>query len=294
MAHRLAGESAVRLPDFLIIGAAKSGTSSLYRWLAAHPQVFMSARKETNYFAWSDGAADGAPADRFPIRSPQAYHALFEAAGDALAVGEASPRYLITPSAPARIAAELPEARLVACLRHPVERALSGYWMQVRKGRIAADPSRAFDRSDPFVAESFYARNLGRYFEHFDRDRVHVLLFDDLQEQPADALAALCAFLGVDPTVHAAALPRANAGWVPGPIGLRLRRSSALLESLAPPGSALRRAVAPLVKRTRRRPPEVPVHAKQALARLFEEDIEATAGLIGRDLGAWQRRYTRD
>lgn len=284
----------MRLPNFLIIGAAKSGTSSLYRWLRSHPQVFMSPTKETNYFAWSAEAGAAAPADRYPVRTASAYRALFDGAGDAVAVGEASPRYLIEPKAAARIAAELPDVRLVACLRHPVERALSGYWMQVRKGRIAEDAARHFDHRDPFVAESCYAANLGRYFERFERERIHVVLFDDLTEAPAASLATLCNFLGIDPRAHPAPLARDNPGWVPGIADAEALRSNRLLQTLAPKGSTARSVLARVAKWARRPPPEIPPEHKRALARLFDEDIEATARLIGRDLGEWQRRYAHD
>ena len=116
------------LPNFIIIGAAKAGTTALYWYLAEHPDVFMSPVKETFYFAYGVDAAGkllyGDPAvHRFPVKTLSAYEALFARANGALAIGEASPIYLECPQAAERIRAVIPDARLICSLRHPVDRA---------------------------------------------------------------------------------------------------------------------------------------------------------------------------
>src|SRR5215204_1532720 len=110
------------LPNFIIVGAAKAGTTALYWYLAEHPAVFMSPVKETFYFAYGVDEAGrllyGDPdVHRFPIKTRAEYEALFAEAGGASAVGEASPIYLECPQAAARIRAMIPEARIVASLR---------------------------------------------------------------------------------------------------------------------------------------------------------------------------------
>jgi hypothetical protein len=115
------------LPNFIVIGAAKAGTTALYWYLAEHPAVFMSPVKETNYFAY--GLDDegrllwGDPeVHRFPVKSLSEYQELFAEAGDALAVGEASTMYLECPQSAARIRELLPATRIICGHRDPVER----------------------------------------------------------------------------------------------------------------------------------------------------------------------------
>ena len=136
------------LPNFIVIGAAKAGTTVLYWALAEHPAVFMSAVKETNYFAY--GVDDtgrllyGDPeVHHFPVQSLKDYERLFADAGDAVAIGEASPIYLECPQAAGRIRALLPAARLICGLRHPVERAYSDYQMSLRSRGQRLDPADA-------------------------------------------------------------------------------------------------------------------------------------------------------
>ena len=120
-ARPLVNEASV-LPSFVIIGAAKAGTTALYWYLADHPQVFMSPVKETNYFAYGlDDEGNPLYGDpdlhRFPVQTSAAYEELFSGAGEALAVGEASPIYLECPQSAARIRETLPEARIICGLR---------------------------------------------------------------------------------------------------------------------------------------------------------------------------------
>src|SRR5689334_24224361 len=117
----------VTLPNFIVIGAAKAGTTALYWYLAEHPAVFMSPVKETNYFAYGVDAAGhllyGDPEHHtFPVRTLAEYEQLFAEAAGQRAIGEASPIYLECPQAAQRIRDLLPAAQLICALRHPVER----------------------------------------------------------------------------------------------------------------------------------------------------------------------------
>lgn len=120
------------LPNFIIIGAGRSGTTSLYNYLGQHPDVFMSPVKKTGFFAWrgeppdyTKGMVDLARA--YSIRNLDEYTALFADAGAAKAIGEATPRYLFVRNTAARILAVLPDARLVVVLRNPIKRAFASY-----------------------------------------------------------------------------------------------------------------------------------------------------------------------
>ncbi|HEX6473777.1 MAG TPA: sulfotransferase, partial [Candidatus Limnocylindria bacterium] len=133
-----------RLPNFLVIGAAKSGTTALWSLLRQHPQVFMPALKEPHHFAFdADQPAPqfrgpGANLHRDAVTGTDAYRALFADAGEALAVGEASATYLYVAASVERIRAAIPDARLVAILRQPADRAYSSYLHLKRQGREPA------------------------------------------------------------------------------------------------------------------------------------------------------------
>lgn len=198
-----------RLPNFLVVGAAKSGTTSIADWLRAHPQAFVAADKELYFFnddeAWARGV--------------DAYAEHFAAAGDADAVGEATPFYMYFPEAVARMAAVVPDARLIVVAREPVDRAYSN-WRHLHYRQ--ATELRSFERlvEDELAEDARLPgagrcdldarRHLvhGRYhdqiqllLEHFPREQLLVLLTDDLGQDPRGTFAAICRFLGIDDTV---------------------------------------------------------------------------------------------
>src|SRR4051794_34967159 len=126
------------LPNFLIIGAAKAGTTSLYHYLRQHPDVYMSTIKEPNYFCFEEQLPEYAP-----VRTLAEYESLFDGASSQPAVGEASTQYLNSAAAPRRIANILPNVRLIVSLRNPADRAYSSYLGRVWGGRERAGVSEA-------------------------------------------------------------------------------------------------------------------------------------------------------
>lgn len=181
----------MRLPDLLVIGAMKGGTTALHDYLAAHPQVFMSKPKELQYFV----------AERNWERGLDWYASHFEQAGDALCAGESSPHYSRAtqfPGVPERIAAVLPHVRLVYLVRDPVERIRSAYLHRVSKGRESRPIADAVACDEPYVNDSRYAWQLEQFRAHVDRKRILVIESERLREHRAAALAEVLRFLGVD------------------------------------------------------------------------------------------------
>jgi len=222
---RLAGRRAVDserpLPDFLVIGAQRSGTSSLYKWLEAHPAIVASLRKETEFLTarWCHGL--GWYRGHFPSR----YRRRFESRlrGRPLMTFEASPNYLFHPWAPARAATLVPDARLVALLRNPVDRAFSHYLHEVRGGRetlsfeaaldaeaqrlegeeqaMAVDPcyrSLAWEQKS-YVRRGRYAEQVERWHHAFAPDRLLVVRSEDLYADTPGAYGRIVKFLGLQP-----------------------------------------------------------------------------------------------
>ena len=288
-------------PTFLVIGAAKAGTTALYWYLSEHPDVFMSPVKETNFFAYGVDEAGrllygDAEHHRFPIRTRAEYERLFDDAGGAVAIGEASPIYLECPQAAARIRELLPDARLLCILRHPVDRAYSDYQMFLRARDRRLDPatdlggSAAWARPDShWMQIGRYHAQLARYYDRFPRDQIHVLLFDDLQRDPLASVQQVYQFLGVDPEFRPDFETPHNVGGMP---------ASVFLERLLRNGS-LRAAVSPLVPRravnwarrvrarNMQKAPTLPAELRQELTAECRADILKTGELIDRRLDHW-------
>ena len=271
-----------RLPDFLIVGAMRSGTTSLSVYLGAHPDVFIPERKEIRFF------------DRHFANGPDWYREQFRGAGERMVVGEASPGYMYLPQAVSRMAESLPDARLIALLRDPVDRAYSHYWMNQALGKeslsfteaLAQESeriARGARRADySYVDRGRYLRQLRNVCEHYPREQLHVVLFDDLERNPLETYGDVCRFLGID------------ADHVPRKLGEPINRF-VTFRSLEMWRSARDRN--PLARRvleranTRRRssyPPLEPA-VRMALAEEFEGDNRALESWLGRSLAGWTR-----
>lgn len=198
------------LPDFLILGGQRCGTTSLYHYLCAHPQVRRATGKELQYFTLHYERGQRWYRGHFPTLSP------------GQVTFEASPYYLFHPSTPQRVAATLPEARFVVLLRDPVERAFSHYRhtraygaeplsfpdaLAAEERRLAVALRRGPDtrqahaalRNHSYLARGRYAEQLQRWFAHVPRQRIHVIRSEDLYADPAGVYTALLRFLELDP-----------------------------------------------------------------------------------------------
>lgn len=202
-----------KMPNFLIIGAAKGGTTSLYHYLDQHPQIYMSPVKEPRFFALEGEQLNFQNPDQVinhtSVTTLSEYYQLFEGVTDEIAVGEASPLYLYSERAVERIAHYVPEAKLIAILRNPVDRAYSCY-----KHLIALEPfsfAEALNEEEDRIRQNwahlwhyrqggYYYKQLKRYFDTFDKHRIKIYLFDDLKAKPLDVVQDVFSFLRVDDT----------------------------------------------------------------------------------------------
>ncbi len=302
------------LPNFLLIGAGKAGTTSLYHYLGQHPEVYMSPVKEPKFFAVEGGVPDyRGPGDREvwersaatrAVADLEGYRALFGGVRDEKAVGEASPVYLCNPEAPGRIRRCMPGARLIAVLRDPAERAYSAYLHQLRDGRetlglaeaLAAEEERTKANWAPgwqYAREGFYYRNLVRYYELFGGERIRVYLYEDLRADPSRLVRDVFGFLGVDESFVPDISLRHNVSGVPRSRFLMalLKRPNPIKDALKPllPEGARKRASASLQNRLVSGAPPLDPAIRRELVELYREDVLALQGLIGRDLSGWLR-----
>lgn len=288
------------LPNFLVIGAAKAGTTALHWYLAEHPAVFMTRVKDPSYFAYSTDADGrllwGDPElHRFPVRSLAEYERLFADSAGYAAVGEASTMYLECPQSAARIHSLLPEVRLICGIRHPVDRAYSDYQMYLRTQGERIDPARHLTASAEWARPDSrwmligrYHAQLARYFELFPRERIHVYLFDEMKREPRETVRAVYRFLGVDPNFVPDFETPHNVGGMPASMLLEGLLSSSALRSVAPwiPARAASWARR-LRARNMRQAPGIAPDLKKELTEPFREDIRNTSRLIGISLEHW-------
>jgi len=289
------------LPNFIMIGAAKAGTTALYWYLAEHPQVFMSPMKETNYFAYGldqqGNLLYGDPElHRFRVRSWSEYEALFARAGGAAAIGEVSPIYLECPQAAARIRGRLPSVRIICGLREPVDRAYSDYLMYLRSRGRSLEPERDLTATSEWALPDShwmqigrYHEMLSRYFDAFPREQIHIFLFDDLRRDPLGVIRDMYGFLGVDPTFHPDLETPHNVGGVPANMRLERILTSHRIRTIVEP--LIPKGVVDRVRRVRTRnlrpAPSLPAELRNELMGHFRDDIGKTSELIGRSLEPW-------
>jgi hypothetical protein len=290
------------LPNFIVIGAAKAGTTALYWYLSEHPAVYMSPVKETNFFAYGRDAEGrllyGDPeVHHFPIQTMAEYERLFDQADGAAGIGEASPIYLECPQAADRIRAAVPSVRIIASLRHPVERAYSDYLMHLRHRGERFDPARDLTVTAPWAAPdsrwmqvSRYHAQLERYYAAFPRTHIHVSLFDDLRHDALGMVQEVYRFVGVDPTFAPDFDTPHAIGGLPARRWLERvltnRAVGAVVKPILPMGAAnwVRRMRARNLKKA----PPLPAELRRELTtRIFRDEIERTGRLIGRSLDHW-------
>jgi len=297
-------------PTFLIIGAAKAGTTSLYHYLRQHPSIFMPAVKEPRFFAYLDdpptmeGPGDAESNEAAgAVYTPDAYRALFADAEDGQAVGEASVNYLYSETAPRRIAEHLPDAHLFAVLRNPIERAYSHYLHLLRSGReplrdfeaaLEAEEERrkkGWEWSWHYTRMGFYHEQLTRYLDYVDRDQLTVYLFDDFTADNLAVTQDIFRTLGVDDSfVPETSLTHEKTGV---PISDWFQRF------LLDPDHPVRRASRYVLSEEMRtwglkvlknlnlsKPPMEPA-VRERLAALYADDVHRLESLLDRDLSHW-------
>jgi hypothetical protein len=320
-----------RLPNFFVIGAPRSGTTSLYEYLDAHPDVFMSTVKEPDFFirpslalAHPLGGAERADLDadaaRFEelAKDLQSYRSLFAGASGQERVGEASAIYLGNPIAPWHLRGYVPDAKLIAVLRNPTERAFSHlvhakriYAEHGQVGAIGAEGMSVDDafgaavdtalrdgpfdetKSDPevWVQSGFYHLHLTRFLSYFPAEQLKVFLFEDLTQRPRELMREIFGFLGIDDTFELPTTEAFNASVVP--------RSQTLFSFFTTKNSLMRkaRAVAPtkvraIALRTRNRllgsgKPPLDADLRGKLDAIYRQDILRLQDHLGRDLSGW-------
>jgi hypothetical protein len=299
------------LPDFLIAGVPKAGTTALHAALAPHPGLYLSPVKEPKFFL-TDGPPPrhGGPGDvqtyQEHVWRRDDYEALFAAAPDGALLGEATPFYLHDLDSHARIKALVPQARLVVLLRDPVDRAHSNWTHLWNAGlepeadflaACRAEPARVAAGWAPFwhyTGLGHYGRQIEHLFRHFPREQVLLLRYRDLKDAPAATLDRVCSFLGVATGVLTS-IPKENVNRhvvednaVNGVLRGLLRWGGRIGHRFPPPLRLAARGplLTVLHRKTGTRPVTTP-DERAALLPLFAEDVALLQEVTGEHYDDW-------
>lgn len=297
------------LPNFLVVGAGRSGTTSLHHYLRQHPEIYLPDVKSPSYFYCHRVST---PQDRVHARvtrdyfvyETRAYEALFDGVQDESAVGEVSPAYLASMQAVQHIAEEIPAAKIVMILRNPVERLYARYVARRRDGLELLDSIAALiaeERKQPLVRDEAVGTYLSAgvcshfieaYMAHFPGAQLHLTFFEDLEANASEYMRELFAFLGVSPEFEPDMSRRRNAsaGYIRNPIMRAIWTKSAMT----------RLALRPYVPRALRDkvfshmtrdvvPQTLDPGMRLELVGIYRSEIEKLQTLTGRDLSHWLR-----
>jgi hypothetical protein len=302
----------VARPTFFIVGAARCGTTSFVGYLDQHPDVFMAPHKESHFFSqgelpprFSEPDIPGVRRlEDYLIGDAVEYEHLFDGVRGERAIGESSVYYLCLPDTPVRIACEVPDAKIIVLLRNPVDRAHSAYLMLARDGReslpfeesLALEPERRRQWYEPiwwYTELSRYAPQIERYFAAFGRERVHVILTEELEAHPERTLHDTFCFLGLRPDVPVDTSWRRNAGGTPRarstrPIQDVMYSSNAVvrgLKSLVPEHARARLGDQLLTASLERA--GLPWEQRLQLWNAFQNDVARLEHLLQRPLSLW-------
>lgn len=281
------------LPNFIVIGAHKSGTTSLYFYLKEHPEVYMSPVKEPRFFAFDPNNPEHHTAKSLPIKSMEAYRDLFSGVKNEKAVGEVSPNYLHSDHAARAIRAHIPDVKLLVSLRNPVHKTVSLYSMRARAGNETRAPDEALRDDEKLLRSGLYYEDVRRYNELFGRDRVKVLLFEDLEADALGVMKDVYGYIGVDDQFQPNVSMRHNtAATASSPFmreaqrfyrhNWRLRHA---LQAIVPYG--LRQRIAGFGRREVKTTTLISADMRRRLSDYYREDIIKLQDLIDRDLSAW-------
>jgi Sulfotransferase family len=294
------------MPNFLVIGAAKAGTTSLYAYLKQHPEIYLTPFKETKFFAYEgERVSYGGPRDAEMngrlVNNLADYQALFAGANGHKAIGEVCPLYISVPKSLDRIKHHVPRAQLFCILRNPVERAYSAYLHLIRDGReTAPDFAEGLRRESQRVRDNYaplwfykglglYHAQLKPYFDVFSRDQLHVYLYDDFNAAPGRFIREMFQLLGVDDTFVPNMSRKWNISGVPRNAAVhRLLSGRNIVTGVldrVPGGQWLRSR---LRYRNLDKPP-LAAEARTELIEAFRDDVVKLQDLLGRDLSAWLR-----
>jgi hypothetical protein len=302
------------LPDFLIIGAGKSGTTSLDKYLNQHPEIFIPKLKEPNFYGYENTKVEDLNGDiaeilhfKGSVTNFEDYINLFRDAKPGQLKGETSNTYMYHPGAPERIKHYNPDMKLIAILRQPAGRLYSRFLHLARENRTPTpnfadckDKNSIWWKRNDLVKEGFYYKNLLPYYKLFPKENIRVYLYEELNERPDEVLRDIYKFLGVDEEFKGDVSVRYNeSGIIKNKFLNKIYGQKGLLTTMAKailPKSgmqklksnhAVQRVINTLRGKNLVKPKMDPEIRRWLSHEVYGEDIKNLQTLIGKDLSHW-------
>lgn len=311
-------------PNFFLIGTVKGGTTSLHRYLSQHPEVYLSPIKEVNYFSRKDidenlFAQDYKHDINIPLQKyfregmpypihiahitrEEDYLRLFAPAQHAKAIGEMSLSYMLYEQTPLELSKTYPQAKIMAMLRNPADRAFSQYVMNLKQGKIleqdflkeiiADDQAKiqGWGANHQYLMIGKYYEQLKRYYDVFPAEQIKIFLFDDYKNNPEQTVKEMFEFLGVNSELEIDTSQKANEGGVPKlkKLNYLLNQSGVISWAKNNLPRSWREPFKKLMYNTKKQDmPRMTEQERQYLVDYYREDILQLEKLIQKDLQNW-------
>lgn len=278
-------------PNFLIVGANKGGTTSLFHYLTEHPEVFRPDIKEPMFFNYYQcQEEDGNFRTQKVIKNIASYHKLFEGSEAFKAVGEASTSYLANPFCAAHIYDYNPKMKLIAILRNPIDRAFSNYLMYVRWGQEKRSFTKAvrdelngrdLPQGKQYIYLGHYLESLETYQNIFGKEQLLVLLNEDLNKNPETTYRTICRYLEIDEEFVPNFNKRLNTN-----DKVEIRPAYKLLKSINAKWH-ITKLIPKSLKRGIQKKPGMNAKDRALLTSIYKDEIMELSKFLNRDLSHW-------
>lgn len=290
------------LPNFIIFGAPKCGSTSLCNYLNQHPEIYISKKKEPNFFLYDQNEINESTGE---VNSLEYYEHFFaknpQKVQNEKALGEASISYLSNEKSPHRIHHKIPDVKLIAILRNPIDRLYSQYLFyrridaelkQTFQEALIADQKGEYSKS--YLNDGFYGKYLPPYFELFPADNIKIILFEDFVTDTVKVLQEIYRFLDVNDNFTADVAAKDAVSGIP-----RSRKLYNFVHQPNPLKTVIKSVIKPFIPDIKRRllwtkavettlkKPQMTLGDRQKLLEIYRDDILSLQKLINRDLSAW-------
>lgn len=289
----------MKMPNFIIVGTPKAGTTAIYNYLKQHPQIYMPPFKEPHFFSF-----EGEQKPHWSIKTLEDYQALFQDATSEQIIGEASTWYLYSQTAAERIRHHIPNVKLIAILRNPIERAYSSWAFRVQCGwesitdfqqALQAESQRIRENYEwdfHYLKAGFYSSQLQHYFDVFQREQLKIIIYEDFQADPVRILQEIYKFLEVSETLIPDISIKHNVTYLPknNLINLMMNRKSIIKDIFKSivPRQLTQSITRQLRKENKVQLPPLSLEVKQNYTALYQKEISELEKLINRDLRVWR------